>query len=90
MKSLFSAFAAVLFVLSQSPIARADDTAATTIKNDASDAGTHMKKGARHAKRKMRKAAGKNTVGDDIKDGASDMGDDMHNSGKKVKNKVNE
>ena len=49
-----------------------------------------MKKGARHAKRKMRKAAGKNTVGDDIKDGASDMGDDMHNSGKKVKNKVNE
>lgn len=90
MKSLFSTFAIVLFVLSQSPIAHADDTAATTIKNDASDASTHMKKGARHAKRKMRKAVGKNTVGDDIKDTANDMGDDMNNAGKKVKNKINE
>ena len=89
MKSLFTALAIVLFVASTSPV-RADESVGTKMDNAASDVKHDVKKGARHAKRKMRKAAGKNTVGDDIKDGANDIGDDVNHGAHKVKNKLND
>lgn len=86
---LLSVVSSILLILSASPV-RADDSAATAVKNDASDAKTSVKKNWRKGKRKARKAAGTDTVGKDVKDSTNDVGDDVNNAAKKTKNKINQ
>jgi hypothetical protein len=79
--------AVALVTIHATPV-RADDSATTKIENGASDAKTSTKKGVRKAKRKMRKAAGTDTVGKDIKDSANDTKDNMENAKDKTENKL--
>jgi hypothetical protein len=83
------AFAIVAFFAVHTPSAKADDSAMTKTENAASDAKTATKKTARKGARKVRKAAGTDTAGKDMKDSANNAKDSMDNSAQKMKNKAN-
>ena len=88
-QSLVLALAVVAFFAVHSTPARADDSATTKVENTASDAKTDTKKAARKGARKVRKAAGTDTAGKDIKDSANNTKDDVNNTTQKMKNKAN-
>lgn len=66
----------------------ADESLTDKVQNTGTDMKRDTKKGVRKMKRKARKAAGKDTVGKDIKDGVNDLGDNIDAGVTKAKRKA--
>jgi intein-encoded DNA endonuclease-like protein len=67
---------------------RADESTTDRIKDAAGDQSTAAKKTVRKAKQSVRKEAGTDTAGKDVKDKANDAGDSISNEAKKDQRKL--